>query len=114
MANDFSKFGDEFQKYGKEGFESAVRSYGEANKTFQAIVARWTEFSKQSLEDATRTFEQLVGAKSFEQALEIQSQYAKKAYDNYMAEMSKLGEMYVGMARDAYKPFEQAVTKKLV
>jgi hypothetical protein len=56
-----------------------------------------------------RTFEQLVGSKSIEQAIEIQSQYAKKAY---LAEASKLSEIYVGMARDAYKPVEQAVAKR--
>ena len=61
---------------------------------------------------STRAFEQLVGAKSIEQAIEIQSQYAKKAYDTYIAEMSKLGEMYVGLAKDAYKPVEAALSKK--
>ncbi|RPJ53363.1 MAG: phasin family protein [Acidobacteria bacterium] len=44
--------------------------------------------------------------------LEIQSQYAKKAYDTWVAEASKLSEMYAGMARNAYKPVEQAVTKR--
>ena len=34
-----------------------------------------------AFEDATRVFEQLAGAKSLEHAFEIQSQYAKKAYD---------------------------------
>jgi hypothetical protein len=43
-----------------------------------------------AFEDATRAFQQLVSAKSAEQAFEIQSQYAKKAYDAYLAEMSKL------------------------
>jgi hypothetical protein len=47
-----------------------------------------------------------------EQAIEIQSQYANKAYDTWVAEASKLSEMYVGMARDAYKPVEQAVAKR--
>ena len=63
------------------------------------------------LEDATRAFQQLVTAKSAEQAFEIQSQYAKKAYDAYVAEASKLGEMWVGLAREAYKPVERAVAK---
>ena len=62
---------------------------------------------------STRAFEQLIGAKSIEQAVEIQSQYAKKAYDTYVAEMSKLGEMYVGLAKDAYKPVEAALAKKV-
>jgi hypothetical protein len=49
---------------------------------------------------------------AFEQAIEIQSQYAKKAYDTWVAEQSKLSEMYVCMARDAYKPVEQAFAKR--
>jgi hypothetical protein len=55
-----------------------LRSYGELNKGFQAIGARVTDYSKRAFEDATRAFEQLVGAKSFEHVIEIQSQYAKK------------------------------------
>jgi hypothetical protein len=53
----------------------------------------------------------MIGAKSFEQAFEIQSQYAKKAFDAYVAQLSKLGEMYVDLARNAYKPVEQAAAK---
>ena len=50
-------------------------------------------YSKKAFEDATRAFEQLVGAKSFESVIEIQSQYAKKAYDTWVVEASKLGEI---------------------
>jgi hypothetical protein len=103
---------EEFQKVGKDGFDAAVRSFGEVNKGFQAIAAEVTDYSKKAFEDSTRAFEQLVGAKSIEQAIEIQSQYAKKAYDTYITEMSKLGEMYVGLAKDAYKPVEVALSKK--
>ena len=104
---------EEFQKVGKDGFDATVRSFDEVNKGFQAIAAEITDYSKKAFEDSTRAFEQLIGAKSIEQAIEIQSQYAKNAYDTYVAEMSKLGEMYVGLAKDAYKPVEAAFTKKV-
>ena len=104
---------EEFQKVGKDGFDAAVKSFGEMNKGFQAIAAEVTDYSKEAFEDGTRCFEQLIGAKSVEQAVEIQSQYAKKAYDTYIAEMSKIGEMYAGLARDAYKPVESAFAKKV-
>ena len=105
---------EEFQKVGKDGFDAAVKSFGEMNKGFQAIAAEVTDYSKKAFEDSTRAFEQLIGAKSVEQAVEIQSQYAKKAYDGYVAEVSKLGEMYAGLARDAYKPVEVAFNKRAV
>src|SRR6516164_8045091 len=93
--------------------DAVLRSYSEWSKGFQAIAARMTDCSKQTFEDATRTFEQLVAAKSLESVIEIQSQYAKKAYDTWVAEASKLGEMYAAVARDAYKPVEKAVTKRV-
>jgi hypothetical protein len=112
MLEPFQKANDDFQKVSKDSYDAMLRSYGEMNKGFQAIAARMTSYSKQAFEDATRAFEQLVGAKSLETVVEIQSQYAKKAYDSWVAEASKIGEMYAAVARDAYKPVEKAATKK--
>jgi hypothetical protein len=111
---EFQKVGDEFQKVGKDGFGVAVRSFGEVNKGFQAITVEVTDYSKKAFEDGTRAFKQLMAAKSLEQAIEIQSRYAKKAYDTYIAEMSKLGEMYLGLTRNTYRPVESALAKKTV
>ena len=109
--SDVQKFGEEFQRASKDGFDASVRSVGEINRGFQAIADTVVDYSKKSFEDGTRTFEQLIGAKSFEQVWEIQAQYAKKAFDAYIAHSSKLGEMYVDLARNAYQPVEQAVAK---
>jgi len=113
MFEPFQQASEQFQKMGKDNYDAVLRSYGELNKGFEAIGARVTDYSKRAFEDATRAFEQLVGAKSFEHAIEIQSEYAKKAYDTWVAEASKLGEMYAAVARDAYKPVEKAVTKRV-
>jgi hypothetical protein len=109
--SDVQKFGEEFQRATKDGFDTSVRSFGEVSKGFQAIAATVVDYSKKAFEDSTRTFEQLAGAKSFEQAWEIQSQYAKKAFDAHVAHASKVGEMYVDLARTAYRPVEQVVAK---
>jgi hypothetical protein len=113
MLEQFQNANNDFQKMGKDNYDAMVRSYGELNKGLQAIAARWTAFSKDAFEDATRTFEKLVGVKSFEQAIEIQSAYAKRAYDSWVAEATKIGEMYADVAREAYKPVEKAVAKKV-
>ena len=112
MLEPMQKATDDFQKMSKDNYDAVLRSYGELNKGLQAIAARVTDYSKMAFEDATRAFEQMVGAKSLESVIEIQSQYAKKAYDTWVAEASKLGEMYAAVARDAYKPAEKAVTKR--
>jgi hypothetical protein len=108
---DVVKMGEAMQKLSKDGLDAAVHSFGEVHKNFEALVARATENAKTAFEDTTRTFEQLLGAKSVEQAIEIQTQYAKRAYDNYVAEMSKLGEWYVAVVHNGSKRFEQAAKK---
>ena len=98
--------GHEFQNAG-QSFEAAGRSLGEVNRGFQAIAAEMTEYSKKTFDDAIRTWEQLIGVRSLEQAIQIQSDYAKRVYENHMAELSKLGEICVGMAQAASKPVEE-------
>jgi phasin family protein len=112
MAQEFKDIGEEYQRLSKDGFDAAVRSFGEVNKGFQAIASEVTDYSKRTFDDIIRAWEQFLSAKSLDQAFEIQSDYTKKAYDNYVAEVSKLGEMYVSLARNAYKPVEQAAAKK--
>ena len=102
------KFGREYEKVAETGFEAASRSFGEANRGFQALAAEMMNYSKAIFDDAVRTWEQLIGVKSLEQAIQIQSDYAKRVYDNHMAELSKLGEMYVSLVGHASKPVEQA------
>jgi hypothetical protein len=77
MFEPIQKAGEQFQKIGKENFDAAVRSYGELNKGLQAISAKLVDYSKTWFEQTTKALEQLVGAKSLEQAFEIPSQYAK-------------------------------------
>jgi len=93
---DYSKFTDEFQKVSKEGFQG-----------YQAIAAEVTNYWKKVFENGTRALEQLVGAKSVEHAVEVQSQYVKKTYEAHIAEMTKLSEMYVSLAQNAFKPLSR-------
>jgi phasin family protein len=99
---------DQFQRAAEGGWEAAGRSISEVNRGFQALAAEMTEYSKKTFDDAIRTWEQLIGVKSLEQAIEIQSQYAKRVYESHMAEMTKLGEIYARMVRDAAQPVDQA------
>ncbi len=111
MVEGFKKLSQEFQRLGRNGSDAALSSYGEVNKGFQAVAASVADWPKRAFEDATRAFEQLSGAQSIAEVIEIQSQYAQKAFDTYVAQMSKLTDIYVCMSRDAYKPVEQAFAK---
>jgi phasin family protein len=102
---------DEMQKLGKDNVEAAVKAFGATSKGFQAIAAEVTNYSKKSFEDGTAVVERLLGAKTLEKAIEIQSEYAKTAYEGFVAEATKLGELYADLAKQAYRPFEGYLAK---
>ncbi|HKZ96645.1 MAG TPA: phasin family protein [Hyphomicrobiaceae bacterium] len=105
MINNFQ----DFQKLGQSNMDNAMKMFGDWNKGWQAIAAEMSDYSKRAFEDGTATFEKLLSAKSLEQAFEIQTTYAKRAYDEYMHQMTKLGAMYTSLAKDAYRPVEKAM-----
>lgn len=100
---------EDIQKLSQTNIESAMKVFGEWNKGMQTIAAEMTDYTKRSFEESTATFEKLLSAKSVEQAFEIQSGYAKRAYDGYMHQMSKMGTLYADLAKEAYKPVEKAL-----
>jgi hypothetical protein len=111
MTDEANRMGQQAQERMQSGFEAATKSWTQANKGFQSLAAEMMEYSKASFDDAIRTWTQLIGVRSLEQAVQIQSDYAKRVYENHMAELSKLGEMCTGMMRDASKPVEDASRK---
>lgn len=98
---------EDLNKFGQAGMDSALKVWGEWAKNLQAVTAEMTDYTKRSFEDGTKTFEKLASAKTIEQVMEIQTGYAKRAYDEYMQQMTRLGSMYAGLAKDSAKPFEQ-------
>ena len=52
-----------------------------------------------------------MSAKSLDKAMEIQTDYVKSSYEGFVAQATKVGELYADLAKDAYKPFEGMVAK---
>jgi hypothetical protein len=73
---------------------------------FQAIVAEGTDYTKKSVETRLALVEKLIGTKSLEAVVQIQSEYAKAAYAAFVAHATKMGELYSDLAKAAFKPVE--------
>ena len=97
---------DELQQFGKSNIDATVKSFGSLSNGLQAIAAEMADYSKKVFEQGTAATEKLIGAKSLEKAFEVQSDYVKTAYEGFVAEATKLGELYTDLAKEAYKPFE--------
>jgi phasin family protein len=102
---------DEMQKFSKDSMGMAMTSFGVWSKGAQAIATEISDYSKKSVEGSTAAWEKLIGAKSMEKAMEVQSEYLKSSYEDFVAEATKLSELYADLAKEAYKPFESAFAK---
>ncbi len=102
---------ENMQAFGKEGFDAYVASATAMTKGFQEIAGEVAEYSRKSFEKNTATVEKTLAAKSFDKALEVQSAAAKEASEAYVAEITKLGEIYTNVAKEAFKPFEASVAQ---
>ena len=88
-----------------------MKSFGALTKGFQAIAVEMTDYWKKAFEEGTAAVEKLFGTKSLDKAFEMQSEYAKSAYEGFMAQSTKFGELYADLAKEAYKPFETLMSK---
>lgn len=102
---------EEFQQYGKEQLDAALASANSFSSGFQAIATAYGDYTKKSFEDTKSFVEKLSGVKSFDKAVELQTEFAKTAYETFVAESQKIGELYSDLAKQAYKPFESLVSK---
>ena len=102
---------DDIQKYGKDHVDSTMKAWGQVSKGVQAIATESADYSKKSFEEGSAALEKLFGAKSLEKAIEIQTAYAKTAYEGFVAQATKMGELYADLAKETYKPFESMMPK---
>ncbi len=85
--------------------DATMKSFGTLSKSWQAIAAEMADYSKKMFEQGTAATEKLIGAKSLEKAFEVQSDYVK-TYEGFVAEATKLGELYSDLAKETCMPFE--------
>jgi hypothetical protein len=97
---------EDLQAVGKENVDATLKSFGAITKSGQAIAVELADYSKKAFQDGSSALEKLFGVKSLDKAIEVQTEYAKTAYEGFVAEASKLSELYSDLAKETYKPFE--------
>ncbi|MDQ0327270.1 hypothetical protein J2R99_003139 [Rhodopseudomonas julia] len=103
---------EDLQKMSTLGMDKAMQSFGLVSKRMQAIASETADYSKKSFEDTAAHVESLMGVNSLDKAIEAQTQYARSSYEGAVAQATRLGELYVDLARDMIKPFEDFAAKR--
>ena len=100
---------EDMQKFGKDNADASLKSFGVLSKNFQAIAVEVADYSKKAFEEGAAATEKLIGAKSLDKVIEVQTSYLKSAYEGFVSQSAKLGELYAGLAQETYKPFERTM-----
>ena len=100
------------QQESKKQVDAALAAANCLSVDFQTLATAYGNYTKKSFEDTKAFVEKLSGVRSLEKAVEIQTEFAKQAYETFVTESQKIRELYSGLAKQSLKPFEGLVAKK--
>jgi len=96
--------------HSKKNLEAVVASVTAATKGAETLGAQAMAYSKRAMEDNVAAAKALSGAKSVQEAVELQTTWLKSAMELYMAEAGKMGETVAAAVKDSMKPLNERVT----
>jgi hypothetical protein len=70
--------------------------------SLQTIANAYGDYTKRSFQEARSFVEKLMVARSFDKAIEIQTEFARQAYENFVAESQKIYELYSELAKQIF------------
>ena len=100
---------DQIVGYGKETAEAYVKSANAAGKGAETLHNELYTYSKQSIEDSIAAAKTLLGAKSVHEAFELQTGFAKMAFEAYVGQVTKFSKIFVATTKEALKPLQGRV-----
>ena len=95
--------------YGKDTAEAVMKSATVAGKGVETLNGELYAYSKQSLEDSITATKAIMGSKSLHEAFEYQSDFAKSAFESYISEMTKFGELFTATTKYSFAPLQGRV-----
>jgi hypothetical protein len=99
MSMDFQ----EMPALGTHAFEAIAAATASTAKGLQAIMAETTDYSRKSFENSRVLAEKLAGAKKIDEAIQLQTDFTKSAYEDFIAQATKIGNLYSDLAKEAFR-----------
>jgi phasin family protein len=102
---------EDIQQYGKEQIDTVVASATTLQNGLQAVASAYGDYTKKSFEDTKSFVEKLSSVGSLDKAIEVQAEYAKSAYEAFVAESQKMAGLYTDLAKQTFRPLEGIVAR---
>ncbi len=100
----------DFSALSTKNLEAVAASAAAAAKGAEALGAQSFAFSKKMVEDRVAAAKTLSSAKSMQEAIELQTAYARSAFEGYVSEVTKMGEAFAASMKESIQPLSERVT----
>lgn len=101
---------EQFVAFGKDTAEAWMKSANVAGKGFEKMHNEMYSFSRQTMEDGVAAAKAVFACESVQDAVAIQSGFAKTAFEAYVQQMTKLGDIAQKVAKEASEPLQERTT----
>ncbi len=101
---------NELNAHSKKNLEAIVASTTAATKGAETLGAQAMAFSKSAFERQVEAAKALTGARSVQEAVELQTAFAKSAIETYMAELNRATETVSATVKDSLRPINERAT----
>ena len=71
-----------------------------------AITTAQTDYAKSTFEANKAYFEKLARVKSPDKFVELTMEHTKSAFETFVAEITKIGDLYKNFAKEAFTPIK--------
>ncbi|PWB80104.1 MAG: Phasin [Methylocystaceae bacterium] len=99
---------DDMRELGKQQFDIVSSATNSTAKGLRAIAAEATDYSRQSFDNSRAFFEKLLRVQKLDDIIQLQSEFARTTYGDFIARASKVGELCSNLAREAFVTAQNA------
>ena len=97
---------EKLASFHKETLEAIVESATLAGRGAEKLGSELTAYAKTRGEAFSTAVKSIAGSKTLQAAFEAQLDYARSSFEGYVAEMTKVNELLMATAKDAFSPLQ--------
>jgi phasin family protein len=100
---------DELTALSRENLDAMMESAVIASKAVQELNSEMIELSRTQMDSSIAATKAVLSTRDISEAFDIQQEYARNAFDNYIKEFSRLSDKWLEASKDICEPLTKRV-----
>ena len=100
----------ELNAQGKRNLEAVIESSTAATRGAEALATESLAYGKKSWEEGVNAAQSMAQARSVQELIELQTNFAKSAMEAYIAQTTRASEIVQESVKNSFKPINERVT----